>query len=229
MEMLASDVNNPQFVGAHDPDMAHSVKFYIKPIEQPFKSSLAGRPIFEDVTYIQIFTPGNVLNIVDTPMREEHKQRFPRQWMAFQSAQSGDQREIGTPLSSWSFLSPSQVEEFRALKFFTVENLANAADQQIGNLGMMAGMNPLVLRDRAKAFLQAAAGTAVAEHAASENAKLKEQMAAMQAQIQSLMGGGIPQPVKADPVEKKRRVLSDEHLAKLKAGRDKRQQESASA
>ncbi len=63
--MMASDANNPNFVGATNPDAALSVRFYAKPIQQPFLSNKEGRPIFQDVDYIQIFTPGGQLKIVE--------------------------------------------------------------------------------------------------------------------------------------------------------------------
>lgn len=185
--MLASDANNPQFVGAHDPDMVHSVTFYKRAVEQPFESSEKGRPIFREELYTQIFTPGNQFNIVDRPTREDDKQRFPRQWAAYQNAHSGDQREIGTPLSAWAFLNSAQVEELKYFKFFTVENIANASDSQIASMGMSGGIAPTSLRERAKAFLGAAAGTASVEHAASEKAALQARLDAQQKQIETLM------------------------------------------
>ncbi len=65
--MLASDVNNPAFVGATDPDAALVVMFYDRPVQDNFKSSKEGRAIFSDVVYIKINTPG---------MRERSERRF---------------------------------------------------------------------------------------------------------------------------------------------------------
>lgn len=197
--MLASDANNPNFVGAHNPDAAIVVRFHRRPIHQPFLSNEEGRPIFKDVDFIEIFTPGNDKNIIDTPVREEHKRRFPQQWAAFQNAHSTDTREIGTPVSQWPMLTASQAEEFKAIKFFTVEQIANASDLQLQSLGMIGGANPHVIRDRAKAYLAAAAGTAAPQAQAEELAKAKEQMEAMQQQINALLAaanGMVPAPKK---------------------------------
>ena len=193
--MLASDANNPNFAGAYNPDAALTVQFIRRPVQQPYKTEKEGRPIFEDVDFIRIFTPGNNLNIIDTPVREEHKRRFPQQWAMFQNAHSADTREVGTPLSAWPYLTGSQAEEFKALKFFTVEQVANASDLQIQSLGMVGGASPNVIRDRAKAYLMAAAGTAVPQAQAAELAAAKEQLAEMQKQIAALMAaqaGGAP-------------------------------------
>jgi hypothetical protein len=45
------------------------------------------------------------------------------------------------------------VEELRALKFYTVESVANAADAQLQRIGMVAGMSPYAFRDAAVRFL----------------------------------------------------------------------------
>lgn len=187
--MLASDDANPQFTGAHDPDAVLLVKFHNKAVEVPFESSKAGRPIFKDMVYCEITTPGiPTLNVIDRPMRDTDKMRFPRQWMAFEMRQKGmPSGEIGTPLDQWPFLSMAQAEELKSAKFHTVESIANASDQTIGSIGMLGGMAPLQLRERARAFLNAAAGTAGQEHAAAELAKRDATIAAMQTQIAALM------------------------------------------
>ena len=201
--MMASDGNNPQFVGAHNPDAALVVKFYSKAVHQPFESQLQGRPIYSDVDYIQIFTPGNQLNIIDTPVRSEHQARFPQQWAVYQNGK-GTGMEMGTPVNQWPFLSAAQAEEFRAVKFFTVEQLANASDLQLQSLGMMGGMNPLVIRERAKAFLGQAAASAPAEAQAQENAELKERLAAMEKQVQAMLAAGIQPPAQVSEKRKRR-------------------------
>lgn len=222
--MLASDANNPNFAGATNPDAALAVRFYKRAIQDIFQTTKQGRPIFQDVDYIEIFTPGNQLNIIDTPVREHHKARFPVQWAHYQNQHGGDQRETGTPVNQWPFLSMSQAEELKAIKFFTVEMIANASDLQINSIGMIGGMAPNVLRERAKAYLNAAAGTATIESEATEKAQLKEQIEALQRQVQAMMAGQGPviaphvAPSEEKPVKAKR-VLSPEHLAKLAAGR----------
>lgn len=194
---LASDLDNRDFVGATNPDDQLSVQFYVKALQDEFKTQAEGRPIFMDTTFVKIFTPGNALNIIDTPAREEHKMRFPRQWAHFQNTHGEDSRVMGTPLASWPLLSPSQIEELRALKFFTVEQVAGAADAAINRIGMLAGMSPYTFRDRAKNFLDVARGEADVSRRDSEIQKLRddqaekdrahaEAMATMQAQIQAL-------------------------------------------
>tara|TARA_R110000868_G_scaffold52597_3_gene165947 strand:- start:114 stop:800 length:687 start_codon:yes stop_codon:yes gene_type:complete len=185
--MLASDAQNTQFVGAHNPDQALSVRFYSKPIQQIFRSQKEDRPIFEDVDYIEIWTPGGSENVVDTPVRTEHKSRFPIQWANYQNGKASDQNIVGTIVSAWPFLTAAQAEEFKAMKFFTVEQLANASDAQLQKLGMVGGMNPMEIRNRAKLYLTAAAGTAVVQQEAALIEELRSANARMQEQINALM------------------------------------------
>ena len=210
--VLASDANNPQFVGAHNPDAALVVKFYSKAVHQPFKSEKEGRPIYEDVDYIQIFTPGNQLNIIDTPVRTEHRARFAQQWAHYQAGK-GSGMEMGTPVNQWPFLSAAQAEEFRAVKFFTVEQLANAAAVQLQSLGMIGGMNPMVIRERAKAFLGQAAAGAPAGAQAQELVEMKLKYEALEKQVQAMLGAGI-QPVAPAPEKRKRRTKEEMAAAK---------------
>jgi len=198
MAMIASDMNNPDFAGAVSPDSRLAVQFYTKPVKNDFESMKQGRPIFEDRDFVKIFVPGDSTSVIDTYAREDHKARFPLQWAHFQNKHGGDAREIGTPLSQWSLITPSQAEEMRALKFFTVESIANATDLNLQKLGMAAGMSPFTFRDRARSFLRVASNEA-ASHEAEErvkaleadNQKLKDDMAAqmaeMQAQIKALL------------------------------------------
>lgn len=174
------------------------VEFYSRAVKQEFASQEAGRPIFADVTYVKIFTPSDQLTQIDTIAREDHKARFPRQWAHYMNKMNGQEQIVGTPVSAWTLLTPANAEELRALKFYTVELIANANDAQLQKLGMVAGMSGHSLRDKARAFLNIASNSAdeakrEAEIAAlkEENEKIKaetaKQIADMQAQVQALI------------------------------------------
>lgn len=184
--MLASDDANPEFVGAKNPDSALIVEFYTRPVQNNFESTKQGRPIFEDVIYVRINVPGLKEMAVDTVARSDHKQRFPLQWQHFMNKTQGDAREIGTPLAEWPILTRSQAEEFRGLKFFTVESIANAADSNVMNLGMIGGMSPHALRDKARAFLRAAKDSALPQQQAEELASAKQEIADLKATLERI-------------------------------------------
>ena len=177
--MLASDEANPAFVGAKDPDAALVVEFYIRPIQNPFKTTKEGHPVFEDTIYVKIDVPGVKDMQVDRPARSDDQRRFPKQYQHFVNVTQGDSREIGTPLKEWQQITRSQAEELRALKFHTIEQVANASDQNINAMGMMGGMSPFALREKAREFLSAASKQAIPDQLAklaADNAALKEQL-----------------------------------------------------
>lgn len=173
--MLASDDANPNFAGARDPDATLSVRFYNKAVQNNFKTGRESRPIFEDVVYVHIETPGNDKNIIDTPARDHHKERFPRQWAHYMNTHGTEMTEIGTPLEAWPLITAAQAEELKALKFRTVEHIANASDLNISAIGMIGGMAATSFRARAQAFLEAAKDTALAQIQAEELARMKEE------------------------------------------------------
>lgn len=183
--MVASDANNPDFLGAHNPDARLAVQFYSRPLLQEFKSEQAQRPIYESVDFVKIFTPGDMgkLNIIDTIARQEHKDRFPIQWAAYQNRPGSDTRYIGTPITEWPRISASQAEELKAIKFFTVESIANASDAQLQGIGMIAGQSAFTFRDDAKRFLLVADAAAKLTEAEQKQKEADEKLAAANAEI----------------------------------------------
>jgi hypothetical protein len=193
-EYIASDDANPEFVGQRNPDNSLSVLFYRKPQKNNFESAEQGRPIFFDMDMVKIYLPGDDKNIIDTAVRDDHKERFPKQWAHYQNKLAGDQRLAGkTPIDQWPIVTPSMAEELRAIKFISVEDIANASDAQIQAIQMIAGMSPHAFRDRARNYLRVASGEAaetrtVAALAAAneETATLRAQMLVMQEQLAAL-------------------------------------------
>jgi hypothetical protein len=180
---IASDLNNPNFSGATDPDSVMHVKFYMKSIHDTYQSEKEGRPIFFEIPYVQIMTPGNALNIVDTPAREEHKYRFPKHWAIFQNSQA-EVQIVGTPVEQWPMITRSQAEDLKGLKFYSVEQIAGASDEQIQRLGMNANM----LRQKARAFLDTAKNTAIAQSSVTELAKRDQEIADLKNMVNLLAG-----------------------------------------
>ena len=198
--MLASDLNNPEFVGAINPDSLLTVQFYSKPIKNEFKSTIEGRLVCDDVEFIKIWTPGNQLNIIDRPTTDGDKQRFFEQWRRYEAGKQGGEQQNGTPIKEWALLTPAQAEELRYLKFFTVEQIAGCSDDNALKLTALVGMSGYALRDRAKNWLAAAKGEAVATQMAEQNKQLKDQMAAMQEQLAALQAN---QEIKRGPGRQK--------------------------
>ena len=131
---LDSDINNA--------DSQLYVEFYTFE-KDPYK----GRP------FVRIIVPGDKTTVIDQPVRDDHKERFPRQWLHFQM-QNNDGPVIGTPLKDWfqdrpDELTDNQLAELQILKFQTVEQVATASDNQLQRIGM-GGVG---LRERARNYL----------------------------------------------------------------------------
>lgn len=140
---------------------------------------------YQGVPFVRIVVPGDKTNVVEQPVRESHKQRFPRQWLHFQM-QNNDAAAIGTPLKEWHEARPSefnqmQMEELSIMKFQTVEQVATASDMQLQKVGMGA----TGLRERARAYLlnkNQSDSQVEMENTKRELAELKEQLAAFMAE-----------------------------------------------
>jgi hypothetical protein len=167
---LPSDENNA--------DSRLQVRFYKKPVHQEQESIDAGRPIYKEFDFVHICVAGDTLTEIDTYALQNHKQRFPIQWANYMNrVGANDQEVVGTPVSEWPLVSKSQAEELRAMKFFTVESIASASDQQLQRMGMAAGMSPYSFRDKAKAFLNLATTSAETDKREHEINALKEELA----------------------------------------------------
>ena len=193
------------------------VFFHKKAKKNNFRSEQEGRPIFDDVIYIKKMVPGDSLSIIDRPMYESDKNEFPLQWAHFQNRQSDDQMVSGTPLIEWPILTTAQAEELRGLKFYTVENIANASDSQLQRIGMLAGMSPHTFRDKAKLFINKAKDIAEESkreeelaNLREENAKIKAETDAKLAQMQDQMAAILAAVGEKKPRGRKPKVEVEE-------------------
>lgn len=172
--MLPSDENNA--------DSRLAVTFYKKSVKQEDESIAAGRPIFKEFDFIRISIPGDQLNEIDTYANESHKRRFPRQWAYYQNQVSSNEQIIGTPIEEWTIVSRSQADELKGIKFHTVESVADASDQQLQRIGMIAGMSPFAFREKAKAFINLAEKVGNVNQREAEIEKLRQENEAIRAE-----------------------------------------------
>lgn len=139
---------------------------------------------WEGKPFVRIVIPGDKNTIIDQPVKDDHKARFPRQWLYYQSQQGeAAAQEIGTPLSQWNKDAPDEINrdhiaELSILKFVTVEQLALASDQQLQRI-----MGGIGLRERARQYLN----RKNRHEASAELENTKKQLAELQAQMQALM------------------------------------------
>jgi len=154
------------------------VRFYKRPVQQEAETLASGRPIYKEFDFVHICVAGDTLTEIDTYVLQSHKTRFPIQWANYQNRIGKDDQEvIGTPVAEWPLVSKSQAEELRAMRFYTVESIAGASDQQLQRMGMAAGMSPYAFRDKAKSFLNLASDSAETDKRTQEINELKEELA----------------------------------------------------
>ena len=182
---------------------ALAVRFYQREVENEYLTSQEGRPIKYMADFVRIEIPGNMTSVIDTFANDDHKKRFPIQWAQFLNEKTdgkNDGEAQGTLLRDWSLLTPAQASELKHWKFYTVEQIANASDQHIMQLGMLVGMSPLAFRDKARAYLTQAKDSSYSMKQAEEIRKrdqeiedLKHQMQQMNEMMQRI------EPVKRGP------------------------------
>lgn len=164
----------------HGDDKELYVEFHMEAEHQGFKSEQEGRPIFEDKPFIKIMFPGDRTKTVYRAVTDADKERFPKQWAAFEKGQ--EQGHTGTPITEWPPVSKSQAMELKGLNIHTVEQLAAVTDT---NLASFLGARDL--RDKAKAWIDKAKDNAVVSQLQAQNAALKADFDALKLQMAELI------------------------------------------
>ncbi len=166
----------------HGDDRGLFVEFSREPKLMTYKSAQAGRQVFEDRDYISItYAGGKSVNkrevrlIPDNNGGPSDPDRFPQQWKAFQA--QAEQAQTGTQLEAMPWLTKSQVFEFKAMRIYTVEALANIPDSAMTMPGGRA------LRDKAIKYLAVADSGSAVSALEAENRNLKTDLEMLKAQF----------------------------------------------
>lgn len=199
--MLASDLNNPEFIGPKNPDDILHIEFYDHAALDTWKTQQTGIKSYKDsCPFIRIAIPGNPNLTVERPADGKDTKRWPRQWLFFQM-QTGKianaENVPGWQLDQWAELGEEQVRQLKFLRFYTVEQIAGANDAQIQGIGM-GGQG---LREKAKRALAERNGAAVSEEVKARD----EKIASLEAQMQELMGMLKARPEPEEPARRGRK------------------------
>lgn len=138
----------------------------------------AGRPIHKPIILLEKIVPGDSLNRPVRPMRESDKDEYPQEWARFQQKQSN--QIPGTPIEAVTWLSRTQIAEFKALNIFTVEQLATLPDSVANKI---MGFNEV--RGKAQSFLKASQDAAFTSKLEAELAKRDTEIAELKALLQN--------------------------------------------
>lgn len=166
-------MSNPHESGAY-------VTFYLDAVEIRAESEKAGRPVFRDLPHIRKIIPGDATNIIERVAKDFDKQQHPREWAKFEAQRS--EGHDGMPLEQWPQITRAQVKEAKYFEVHTVEQMAGLADAHCQKLGM----GFLELRNKAKAYIDAANGTANQTAQAAENQRLSQELELLKSQIADL-------------------------------------------
>jgi cell division protein FtsB len=156
------------------------VEFFMEAVEFKAESEKEGRPVFREIPYVRIQTPGDRNNVLEVKATDHYKQKFSREWRAFQENQT--EPVSGTLLKEWPQITKSQVKEAEHFGIKTVEQLASVNDNALQRLGM----GWMALRNSARTYLELASGTAAQNAQAAENDRLRGEIEALKAQFQSM-------------------------------------------
>lgn len=168
------------------------VEFFVEAQADKAASLAEGRPIFRDTEMVRIRFPGDMKReLVERASVKCQRDKQSGQWMDYRAAyprhyEAFQQGRIlsreGTPVEQAPFLTASQRAEMKGLAIHTVEALAGVTDGNVARLGM----NGRALREQARAYLDAASGSATVTALAAENAEMKAQMERLMAQLRDM-------------------------------------------
>jgi len=160
-----------------NPQSGVFVQFYTDAVELKAESEKQGRPIFQDMAHIRKMIPGDSSNVIERVAKEFDIRQYPREYEIFKRQQTTGM--IGTPLEQWPQVTRAQVKEAKYFEVHTVEQLSELSDTSCQRMGM----GFFELRNKAKAYLEAAKGTAAETAQAAENQRLRDEIEALKAQV----------------------------------------------
>lgn len=147
-------------------------------------SKAAGRPVFQEMEVVEIRFAANRQTVAVFPAHDPepnatrekgeivtYAMLYNEQYRQFKAMETQD--VSGTPLSEATFLTESKRRELKALNIHTVDALAALDGQPLKQLGM-GGRE---MKNQARAYLDAAAGSADVTAMAAEIAALRQQVA----------------------------------------------------
>lgn len=123
------------------------VTIYTKKVINNFKSKEADELIYDFLPYLEIVSPGQRHSIVVRKIEEDDKNKYKKHWDAYEKKEQ--LRSEGTALRDWTGVEPEMVAQLEYMSIFTVEDLSNVSDGNLGNIGMGANK----LKNAAKLFV----------------------------------------------------------------------------
>lgn len=130
--------------------------------------------------FVEIMFPGDSRTVVHRQVKEDDKNRFPKQWSAYQAGE--EFKADGFPLEQWDQVDEGMVRDLNHKRIYTVEQLAAVTDQNLSNIGL--GARELVAK--AKAFSEVRKDSAAVAKYAAEAEQIKAAYALLEGQYKQL-------------------------------------------
>jgi hypothetical protein len=127
-----------------------------------------------NLEYIRIISATDKFNAPHRPVEPEDKVRFARQYEAWKKGIS-EAPKSGQPLKTWPGITPAEVNVLAQAGIHTVEALATASDEQVGEDGPY-----VALRDSARRFLDVAGNITALERLDAEKRALEARVAELE-------------------------------------------------
>ena len=143
------------------------------------KSAKEGRPVFDEVEYVKVTSPGDRNNIVDHPVTDYDRARFRALYKQWRDGQKTGEGMQGTPVEKWPELTRADAEGLRYLHIYTVEQLVSLDDNVLGKHPGLRSM-----QTKARQWLDVATRTAAASQLRRDKEAAEASQAAMKAQLE---------------------------------------------
>lgn len=153
--------------------------------KMPAASNAAGVPQFRERERVRMNFPGNVDTFYKTPddffSKPLYRQHFWEQYQAFKNSATGEQGVAGCPIGECPVIPRTVAEQFRYLKFQTVEQLIGADPGLVGRV--VEGNR---YQQAAKRWFEAARKTAETTEVIRERDQLRERVEYLESQLEAV-------------------------------------------
>ncbi len=177
-------------------DDGSALRIWKDAAQNNFLTQQEGRPIFDEVTYVEVISPGSgnstpifeAMRVLapeakaDKPKYGIKYDEFKKYIADFNAGETSDASLSGTPLSQWAEMNRTMVATLKVAKIFTVDALAHLPDTQLA----VIGPDGRTWREKAKAYIESAKSNAYATEIAAQLERANETNVDLQRQIKEL-------------------------------------------
>lgn len=207
---MSDQFRDPQYKTAD----GSALRIWRAAAQNSFLTEREGRPVFDDVTYVEVISPGShesspvfeVRRVFDKELNFQELPLYGIKWPTYKEfvAKYDNNDEVdgsmaGTPLEQWPAMGRTLAASLKAQGVFTVDALAVLPDTRL----LILGPDGRTWREKAKAYLEAAKGSAGATALAAQLSQRDDELADTRRQLAELAGtvaslqaqlGGAPAP-----------------------------------